>query len=65
MNEIKVEQKSVKVWLVCEECDDNYYEPHPTGLVFTDEAKAKAYVDEVNRNPKLMLLLSLMEGELK
>lgn len=57
--------ESMKVWIVCEECDDGYYEPHPTGEVFTDEAKAKAYIDEVNQNPKILLILSLMEGELK
>lgn len=55
----------MKVWIVCEECDDRYYEPHPTGEVFTDEAKAKAYIEAVNADPKMLLFLSLMEGELK
>lgn len=55
----------MKVWIVCEECDDNYYAPHPTGVVFSNEDKAKDYINEINRNPKIMLILSLMEGELK
>lgn len=55
----------MKVWIVVEECEDGYYEPHPTGEVFTDEAKAKAYVEAVNADPKMLLFLGLMEGELK
>lgn len=55
----------MKVWIVCEEDEDKYYAPHPTGEVFTDEAKAKAYIEAVNANPKMFLFLTLVEGELK
>lgn len=38
----------MKCWIVCRPCDDSYYEGHATGVVFIDEAKAKAYIDGVN-----------------
>ena len=55
---------NMKVWIVVEECEDRHYAPSPTGEVFTDEAKAKAYVEAVNADPKILLFLDLVEGEL-
>lgn len=36
--------KTVNCWIVCRECDDPYYEGHPTGVVFLSEARAKEYL---------------------
>lgn len=55
----------MKVWIVVEECEDKYYAPTPTGQVFADEAKAKAYVEAINADPKILLFLDLVEGELE
>lgn len=55
----------MKVWIVVEECEDKYYAPTPTGKVFADEAKAKAYVESINADPKILLFLDLVEGELE
>ena len=41
--------KTAKCWIVCEECDDPYYEGHPTGMVFLSEALAKEYVGDDKR----------------
>lgn len=38
-------------WIVCRPCDDPHYGGHPTGMVFTDEAQAIAYIDEQNGGP--------------
>jgi hypothetical protein len=54
----------MKVWIVCEEDEEQTQAPTPTGEVFTDEAKAKAYVEAVNADPKVLLFLTLVEGEL-
>ena len=54
-----------KVWIVCEEDEEQTQAPTPTGEVFTDETKAKAYVEAVNADPKVLLFLTLVEGEMK
>lgn len=56
----------MKVWIVVEECEKyTYAAPTPTGKVFADEAKAKAYVESINADPKTLLFLDLMAGELE
>jgi hypothetical protein len=68
----------MKVWIVCEPCEDTYYDGHPTGEVFTDKAKAEQYIAEKNGDPNDSYLLFgervprsdtfalyLTEGELK
>ena len=49
----------MKCWIVLEEYDGG---ETPTGLVFTDKAKAEAYISEV---PKSLYKTFLMEGELR
>jgi hypothetical protein len=53
----------MKVWIVCEEDEEQTQAPTPTGEVFTDETKAKAYVEALNA--EVLLYLTLVEGELK
>ena len=37
-----------RCWIVCKPCSDPYYDGHPTGMVFTDEVKAKEYLERAN-----------------
>jgi len=39
---------NVRCWIVCRPCSDPYYNGHPTGMVFDDEAKAKEYIEHAN-----------------
>lgn len=60
----------MKCWIICRPCDDPYYEGHPHGAVFTDEAKAKAFIAEINGTPEDTQFwrdtaLYLEEGEIK
>ena len=33
----------MKVYVICEPCDDRYYPGHPTDIAFFDEVEAKSY----------------------
>ena len=35
----------MKIYVICEPCDDSYYPGHPTGVAFYDKEQAKAYCD--------------------
>lgn len=37
--------RTFECWIVCEKCDDPYYEGHPTGIVFMDKALAEEWID--------------------
>lgn len=39
---------SVRCWIVCESCGDPFHDGNPTGMVFTDEAKAQEYIEHAN-----------------
>lgn len=52
----------MKVWIVVEEFEEQY-DPQPTGVVFQDEDKAKAYIEKYMEHNKLVTL-GLMEGEM-
>jgi hypothetical protein len=45
----------MKCWIVCEECEDPFYEGHPTGIVFLDEAQAEEYIKSHGRLHSLYL----------
>ena len=59
---------NMKVWIVCEPCEDRFYSGSPTGIVFTDKAKAEHYIADKNGNsddPHFdYFALYLLEGEL-
>ena len=59
---------NMKVWIVCEPCEDHFYAGSPTGVVFTDKAKAEQYIAEKNGNSDDPLFdyfaLYLVKGEL-
>lgn len=40
--------KTQSVWIICKPCPDPYYHGSPTGMVFTDEEAANAYLREYN-----------------
>jgi len=36
--------RTKRCWIVCRDQEDTFYEGSPTGMVFTDEEQAKAYI---------------------
>jgi len=52
----------MKCWIVCEEYDGG---DGPTGLVFTDKAKAEAYINAISSGSFPTYKTFLTEGELR